>query len=438
MKRSNNLKLAFFAFFLKYGLGLISYPIFLHYLNTTDAGIYFLILNSGALFDILDLNFKNSLVIQFSQAEGSSIDKGSSSLLTYSEILVFSKFFYSIVCIVAMLVVGVGFAIYLYFYLLQKGFAHDYIKYLSIWSIFCISSLLQVYYTYLSPALTSKGHINYINKLSMNTKLLGFVVQILFLVLGLGLFALALSVAIATIYERFSIYKYYSLVISESHNMIRITFTEFKQIFIQLWETNYKLGLVSIAIIMNTRLPAYFVGMLHIPAEQITAYLFTMQLVGLIFAFSHVPIVNNFADLSYYFVQDRERFVKIFKRVNKSSLLIYVFFMFSFILLGPWFIKLIGIKHSILSVYLLSVIGVTYFFEKMLLNYTTIICVTNKIPMYKSFIISSLLIVILQIVLVHKYDTSIISVIFPQLIVQIGFNYWFWTLRGIKMINSIK
>lgn len=434
--RKNNINLAFMSFIFKYGLGLISYPIFLHYLNTTDAGIYFLILNSGALFDILDLNFKNSLVIQFSQAEGSSIDKGSSSLLTYSEILVFSKFFYSIVCIVAMLVVGVGFAIYLYFYLLQKGFAHDYIKYLSIWSIFCISSLLQVYYTYLSPALTSKGHINYINKLSMNTKLLGFVVQILFLLLGLGLFALALSVVIATIYERFSIYKYYSLVISESRNMIRITFTEFKQIFTQLWETNYKLGLVSIAIIMNTRLPAYFVGMLHISAEQITAYLFTMQLVGLIFAFSHVPIVNNFADLSYYFVQDKERFVKIFKRVNKSSLLIYVFFMFSFILLGPWFIKLIGIKHSILSMYLLSIVGVTYFFEKMLLNYTTIICVTNKIPMYKSFIISSLLIVILQITLVHKYDTSIISVILPQLIVQIGFNYWFWTLRGIKMINS--
>jgi hypothetical protein len=112
--------------------------------------------------------------------------------------------------------------------------------------------------------------------------------------------------------------------------------------------------------------------------------------------------------------------------------------MLVFMIIGPEFIKLIGIRHSILGLGLISVIGVIYFFEKALLNYTTIICVTGKVPMYKSFVISSLIIILFQIVLVNKFDTNILSIILPQLLVQISFNYWFWTWHGIKMINSIK
>jgi hypothetical protein len=286
--------------------------VFLHYLNTNDVGIYFLILNSGALFDLLDLNFKNSLVIQFSQFEGKDISARNESNLKYADILAFSKFFYSIVCITALLLVGIGFAIYLYFYVIQKGFADDYFKYLSVWSIFCLSSLLQIYYTYLGPALSSKGHIDYINRLSIATKVIGFVVQILLLISGLGLFALAFSTVVATIYERFSIYRYYSLVVTESKNVAKLTLSEFKNIFSKLWGTNYKLGLVSIALTVNNRAPAYFIGMLHISQTQITAYLFTMQLINLIFTFSHVAIANNFADLSYYFVKDKRKFADVF------------------------------------------------------------------------------------------------------------------------------
>jgi hypothetical protein len=321
---------------------------------------------------------------------------------------------------------------------IQKGFADDYFKYLSVWSIFCLSSLLQIYYTYLGPALSSKGHIDYINRLSIATKVIGFVVQILLLISGLGLFALAFSTVVATIYERFSIYRYYSLVVTESKNVAKLTLSEFKNIFSKLWGTNYKLGLVSIALTVNNRAPAYFIGMLHISQTQITAYLFTMQLINLIFTFSHVAIANNFADLSYYFVKDKRKFADVFNQVNKLSLIQYVFLMLVFMIIGPEFIKLIGIRHSILGLGLISVIGVIYFFEKALLNYTTIICVTGKVPMYKSFVISSLIIILFQIVLVNKFDTNILSIILPQLLVQISFNYWFWTWHGIKMINSIK
>lgn len=437
MKRTNSLKLAFVTFFFKYGLGLLSYPIFLHYLNTRDAGIYFLMLNSGALFDLLDLNFKNSLVIRFSQSIGNNISVNDKSNLSYADILAFSKFFYAVICAVALLVIGLGFAIYLYFYVLQKGFVYDYYKYLSIWAIFCLSSLLQVYYTYLGPALSSKGHIDFINRLSIKTKIIGFIVQMLLLVVGFGLFALALATAIATVYERLSIYRYYKLVVSEVKNIVKISLPEFKRIFNELWETNYKLGLVSFALIINSRAPAYFIGMLHISQSQITAYLFTMQLVNLIFTFSHIPLANNFADLSYYFVKDTKKFVNVFNQVNRMSLIQYVILIFLFISIGPAFIKLLGIKHSLLSLDLVLIIGVIYFFEKLLLNYTTIICITNKIPMYRSFILSSLFIVLVQIILVSKFNTNLLSVILPQFIVQIVFNYWLWPLQGIKMVKLI-
>ncbi len=434
--RSNNLKLAFISYFIRYGLGLASYPIFLHYLSTLDAAIYFLILNTSTIFDILDLNFKNNLVIQFSQAEADNVLNKGSSRFKYSELLAFSKYFYSLICLLALVLVGLGFGVYLYYYLKLKGLDTHFSKYFFIWIIFCLGSILQVYYTYLGPALTSKGHIDWVNRLSINTKLVSFIIQIVLLISGVGLIAMAISALAATVYERFTIYRYYKENIKESQGNLKIKFAEFKSIFKKLWSGNYKLGLVSLSLIANARIPAYFIGMLNINQNEITAYLFSLQIMSLIFSVSHVPLVNHFADLSFYYIQDRNKFNKTFAKANWLSIKLYSFLIVIFIIAGPLIINYFSWKRMVFNYEFLVLLAVIYFLEKVLLNYTTLITVTNIVPMYKAFVVSSLSILIVQFVFVKIFNGGMISIFLPQLVIQSIFNYWFWVRKGKLLLNS--
>jgi|GEM_PF-4159000 len=69
IKRKNSLSLALFTSVFKVSLGLISYPLFLKFLNSFDLSIYLLFISTIGFVELLDLNFSANLVRYFSYAD---------------------------------------------------------------------------------------------------------------------------------------------------------------------------------------------------------------------------------------------------------------------------------------------------------------------------------------------------------------------------------
>lgn len=62
----------------------------------------------------------------------------------------------------------------------------------------------------------------------------------------------------------------------------------------------------------------------------------------------------------------------------------------------------------------------------------------NVLPHYKSFFISSLLVLGLQLFLLYYFDATLWSLLLPILLVQLLYNNWYWPYLTIKELRSYK
>ena len=68
--------------------------------------------------------------------------------------------------------------------------------------------------------------------------------------------------------------------------------------------------------------------------------------------------------------------------------------------------------------------------------YASYISNTNNVPYLKSFLISSILGVLLVIFLLKFSDLGIWSLIVGQTVVQLAYNNWFWPIKVTKSLNT--
>ncbi len=206
IKRKNSLSLALFTSVFKVSLGLISYPLFLKFLNSFDLSIYLLFISTIGFVELLDLNFSANLVRYFSYADAglktlnpNNHDNHNEQTDLLNDLFIMARQYYRYMCIIAFVIFGFGFSLYLYYFtaLHHKNF----IYYELNWLGYMTAMLLGIYFTYLSPALIGRGHIDRVNRVLLVSKLTAVIIQSC-LVYFIGLSAIVLGALVSMIIER--------------------------------------------------------------------------------------------------------------------------------------------------------------------------------------------------------------------------------------------
>lgn len=443
MTRKNNLSLAFLVVFLKFSLGFITYPLYLKYLNNFEISLYFLFISTSSLFELLDFNLSNSLIRYFSYAEGglselekegiSNTDTKAGAGELFENLLVFSKIYYKWLCFIGVITIGFGFSAYLFFF--TKKFHEAFVYYEFNWIIYAGSVILGVYFMYLSPALMGKGYIDETNKVSLYSRCLGVVAQVICIFSGLGLLSLGISALISTVFERVLLIRLFKQKILINKIRKTINKQSFSKLLKTIWHNNYKLGLMSLAWLLIAKFNTFIAGFAISDLTTLSSYLFTFQVFTIILAIAHVPISNNYADISMFYVSDRLKSIQLFLKVNRYSIVLMLLATVGVIVLGNNVLHMLNIKQGLLPFKYLLLIGVIYILEKQLVNHSTMITISNKLPMFRAYIISATMVLTLSIYLALILKVGIIGVILPQLIGQGVFNYWYWIKYNLHNEN---
>lgn len=441
MQRKNNLTLAYFVVFFKLSLGFITYPLVLRYLNGFELSVYFLFISTGSLFELLDFNFSNNIVRYFSYADAgakelSNIHNNNYTTELNSKLFMnlrqLSKIYYKFMCLVGLVVIGIGFSVYLYFFALKHHQA-----YLTLelnWSIYCSASLLGLYFMHYAPSLIGRGFIDSVNKISLITKIVGVVFQIIGLIAGLGLFALALAALVSTALERYLLHRVSAQKFC-SDLVVEFSKSEFWQLLKHVWRTNYKLGLMTLSWLFLSRVNGFIAGLAISDVNLLTSYLFSYQMVMILFAIAHVPISNNFSDIAALYVRDKVASMQLFLSANRKSILLMCIMWLGIILCGNRILLLLKLHGTLLKPSYLILIGIIYLCEKQLINHTTMISIRDEVPMFSAYLLSAAGTLLLTLLLAFYFHLGMISFILPQFCVQVSFNYWFWVIYNLKRGN---
>ena len=443
MVRKNNLYLAFVVVFIKFSLGFITYPLYLKYLNSFEVSLYFLFISTSTLFDLLDFNFSLGLTRYFSYAEGGLTELKKDGLSNtslklddgdlFGNLLVFSKFYYKCLCTLGAITIGIGFSVYLYFF--TQKFHEEFLYYELNWILYSCSVLLGVYFMYLAPALMGRGFIDETNKVSLYSRCLGVVAQVICIVSGLGLLSLGISALISAISERVLLIKIFEKKILFDKVKHKLNRTSFFYLLQNVWHNNYKLGLITVAGLAITKFNTFIAGFAISDLTTLSSYLFTFQLFSIVLAVAHVPISNNYADMSMLYVADHPKSIRLFLKSNSYSIILMVVLVFGIIATGGIVLKILHFKHGLLQTKYLLFIGLIFILEKQLADHSTMIAITNKVPMLKAYIFSAIMVLVLSVFLALIFKIGVMGVILPQLIGQGVFNYWYWVKYNLDNEN---
>ncbi|MFD1601606.1 O-unit flippase-like protein [Flavobacterium artemisiae] len=418
--------------FLRIGQGLILLPLILRFLPTDQISIWALFSTITALISVFDLGFSNVFSRNLTQIlsgkkvklldEGSSDDRNEDTLDLYSLkklIIIMKKFYGYISLLLLLLLVTIG---TYYIYYIGKDVENKTQLYFS-WAFLIGSSILNFFYNYLTIILESKGLIKETQKISVYGIMLSMVFAIVGIFMGYGLIAITFSGFISVLFNRFFLYRLYS---KEIRPMIPNKIFAFDvSYFKEIWSVTYKVSIASISSIAIYRSGIIIIS-LFLPLKEAGIFAFSMNLafilseVSFMYFYTHLPQVN-----SMVFHHDNSGLKKIFL----SSIIMSFFSLFlgGFVLvfLGDYILHFIGSKMTLIPAIPFSFVILILLLDQIQNMSTFILFSENKLNYMWPYAISAT-IIILSTLILCKLMPIYLSVILPQFLIQLSFNYWFW------------
>jgi O-antigen/teichoic acid export membrane protein len=118
----------------------------------------------------------------------------------------------------------------------------------------------------------------------------------------------------------------------------------------------------------------------------------------------------------------------------QKALLVFVIGMGGLILFGQWGMQLIGSKASLIDYRILMVMAIVWFLERHHAMHAQIYVTTNKIPFYKSAIVTGVINISLLVILLPVIDVWAFPV--AQGISNLAINNWWNVSVSIKSLQT--
>lgn len=424
---------------------LLILPFGLHYLPAEQFSIWMIFIAVYGLIVVFDfglsitfsrnINYVFANITKYNKGEVEFDDKLDYSLSMkkdYSKIFNAAVTVFSIVSVTSIVLLTLFY--YLYFPILESKLGY---KVSFEWALFSMSIFIQlicliynVVYFGLNKNIIYYKCLSLSNFIFMSTSvtLLFMGDELASISIGRLLSSLALLGSLFLLTKKTS-----------HHNLYDKSLPLFEWGFIKkLLPNSLRLGGLSLSNYLTSKSAVFFVSA-YFPLESAAKFSLTHNVfsiitsVSLIYMTAYNPKVNIL-----YKSEDYSSLCLLQKKIRQASFLISIPVIIILIFFGDYFLRLIGSETYLLPVCFMALFALYSILDinKNISQY--FIMASNEVPFLKSSIISSLTIVSLSFSLYELGFLSLyVSIIIP-LIVQMSFNFWFWNLQEIKIMNKVE
>ncbi|GAE31354.1 O-unit flippase-like protein [Halalkalibacter hemicellulosilyticus] len=448
----SDVRWSYISLFLFNGINVLLLPFILAYLSSSEIGLWYTFTAVAGLVILLDFGFMTTLSRNVTYVWAGADDIVSSEFKknikqdlgpNYTLFVKLFKTTKLIYLLIGMLIFGILLSIGTYYiYSVSKNDISMTTVMVS-WLIYASAVFLNMRYAYWNAILKGIGAIKENQQLLIITKLVQLIFSILFLILGYGIIGVSVAYFISIIINRILVNKYFY---SYQNNKTaikplliqKIDKKEYLILLRKLLPNTYKQGLISISNYINLRsttvVSSAFLGL------NVTASLgFVLQVFTLITVVANTFFNTFLPQFSSNRVNSQYNNLKsIFKKALLINYIITILGFAGFILTINIFLDLINSDVELLPMPVIIVIMIYMFLYNNQSIFTAFNATKNVLPHYKSFFISSLLVLGLQLFLLYYFDATLWSLLLPILLVQLLYNNWYWPYLTIKELRSYK
>mgnify|MGYP001218647726 CR=1 FL=1 len=420
---------------------IILLPILVRYLKPEDLGLWYIFVSIGAIVILFDFGFNPTIARTVAycwsgvkELKKTDIDKVENNIQHVNYELLFyvikiCKKLYLFIATLAlffMLILGTWYIVNI------MGNKMSLEIYMS-WIIYVISIFLNLYIGYYSVALRGIGDVYNQNRANVLSKIVFFIIGTIGLVLGYNILSLAVANLFSgCVMRMLCAYFFYNVHdIQEKFKNIKFSrkYQE-KDIFFKIWYNSWREGAVSISLYLTTQMTTLICAT-FLPLSLTGIYSFCLQIVTAITNIASGLYVSYQPSLQSAYVNNDKYLLK-----KRFSLAVFVYYCIYF--LGIIIFIFIGVpiiyyikNDFLIDKYIFIILAINFLFIQRHRLSTSFISNMNKLPYVNSFIISSILGVIITFCIMKYFNGGILALIVVPLIIQTLYNNWKWN----KVVN---
>ncbi|MCJ0929718.1 oligosaccharide flippase family protein [Virgibacillus halodenitrificans] len=423
------------------GVNALLLPFVLIYLNDKELGLWYTFTSIYGLAILVDFGFQATISRNISyiwsgaeniKASGYNYSNNNNNEINFDFLIKLLSSIKSIyylmggLILIILLTVGTS-----YIYLITKNELNVSMVLFS-WFFYLFAIVLNIMFSFWNSILKGIGAIKEYNKTLIIAKISQIILSLLLLYLGYGIVGLTFAYLLSVIINRVTLSRFfynYSMITKSLRGKIYAKVN--KDIIKSLIPNTVKTGLTSISNYLVINFPillaSYFLS-LEISGE----FGLVNQIITLCLTLSNSYFNTYLAKFNYFRVKDNTRaLISLFKKSILINYAINLGLFLGVVLVGQFLLNLFDTGKSLLPNSLIVLIMLYRFLYNNQTLFVSLLSTKNIIPYYKSFLVSSIIIVSIQLITLSIH-ASIISIIIPIIVIQLFYNNWYWPYHVIK------
>lgn len=300
------------------------------------------------------------------------------------------------------------------------------------WCFYAVAVFLNLYYGYFNSFLRGVGAISDANRVTVISKLVQIVLTVVLLACGMGIIGTGIAYLAYGFLFRILSKRAFLRFRGIGQGLDKVTEktskSEVEELFLVVWYNAGKEGIVTLSNYLANQ-ACTLISPLYISLKETGIYSLAVQLATVLSNVAGALYTANQPVLqSAYISNNKEMTKRTMSLIVVSYVGIYAIGLAAVVTVGLPLIRLIK-PESTPTVAVMLGVGIYQFVLKFRNCYTSYFSCTNRIPYVWAFIISSTVGVGLA-VLMLELGWGVWGLILSQLVSQIVYNGWYWTVKA--------
>lgn len=420
---------------------IITLPLIVYFLTSEIIGLWYVFVSIGAISVLFDFGFTVTFArnitycwcgVKKLKKQGVEVVEQEQSepdfKLMYNILLTCKRIYFllSITLLVILLTLGTWYINHISGDF--QGYSHLY-----AWVIYCIGIFLNLYYNYYGSFLRGVGAIDIANRNMVIARLVQILMMVALLTMGMGLLGLALAtVAYGTTFRILSkskFYNYKGIRTKLEGNKVKFNLRESFELFKTVWYNAWRDGLIQLSSYISGQANVLICSF-YLPLNKTGVYSLSVQIITALASLSSVLYSVYQPELqSECANKQKEKIQETMAKIVPPYTYCFAVGLLLVLVVGIPVIHFIK-PSMVLSPTLLIGISIGFYLINLRNCYTSYFSCTNRIIYVKSFILSSLIGLLLALLFLSVFKWDVWGLIWSTILSQMLFNVWYWPIKA--------
>ena len=434
------------ATFFHIGSGVILLPFILKMLPAETVGVWTVFQTVTALVAMLDFGFKPSFSRNVSYVFSGVRELKKNGVADYdgncavdygllkATITAMRRFYRWMSLAVLLFLVTAGSAYFHHVLLSYGGDRQD--AYIA-WGLLICINCYNLYTFYYDALLQGKGYVKRSKQINIIGQVAYLLVAIVLVCLGFGLTSIVSAQLIAFVIRRSLSYRVF-FTKEMKERLGSVQGDNSREVLRVIFPNAVKVGLTQVGGFLVLK-SAVFIGAAYLTLSEIANYGITNQVVDIVAGLAGVYYQSYVPKLAEYRVKHDLRQLKItYIRSVFMQVVVYVVGGVGLLLLGNWFLGVIGSETRFLPASMLVAVLFISLLEKNHALAAGFLMAKNEIPFFKASLISGAATVLLLWFMLGYLHWGMWGMILTPGIAQLAYQNWKWPMVLIKELKENK